>query len=154
MGEIRQVGRWYRSTDAAAQLMAGYTSNHQDALDAAQELARAGLLVMGGYYVPSPDELRFAYARISDAGLRKWVNLRWVMCPETLSALVKTYGGQRHPRPVDYAFNWPPELSLGEVEMVDVVSQAIGDSQMPALFGIRIRVDPAARHPMFEVDPD
>lgn len=122
-------------------------------------MSRSGMLVRKAYYVPDADEL-FGQMKQWQYHLRRGnVECRWVMCRETVDALARKYDRQRTPAPVTFdAMFWRndgselPSAAL-EMEVLTVIESNRhwgGDHSM--LFGVPIRMDPAARSPMFEID--
>lgn len=118
-------------------------------------LARAGVLVVAEYYVPSPDELFGIYSAVGrELSRGMGGQLRWVMCRETHDALMRRHGAQRAAVPVDIRRYWPAtELAepVPEPESVAVADADYSTTQA-RLFGIPVRIDPAARRPLLEID--
>lgn len=115
----------------------------------AKKLARAGVLVSSAYYVPDIQELYGLMKTWSHHMNRGTKGARWVMCRETHDALGRIHGDRRVPRTPVLAFiaegAEPPEPE----SPINVISMR------PArLFDIEVRIDPAARSPLFEVDSE
>lgn len=125
-------------------------------------LEAAELIVRKAYYVPDAKEL-FGLMREWQYHMRHSVKgARWVMCKETIDALAKQYKQTRAPQPLTFdAGFWAagagaelPTAAL-ELEVETVAESRRYWSSRDAIFGIPIRIDPAARSPMFEIDtPD
>ncbi len=123
-------------------------------------LSQAGLIVRAPYYVPDPDELL--------GQMKTWQyhisagtdGCRWVMCRETIDALARKYARQVTPMPITFnADFWRtdgadlPAAAL-EMDVRRVIESRTHWSAQDMLFGVPIRVDPAARSPLFEIDTD
>ncbi len=118
-----------------------------------EDLARAGLLVTTRYYVPSPGELYDLYGAISHELHRGLKGVRWVMCRETHDAIWRRERNRvaALPRAVQAWFaETPPWSAVDTVNVVDVDYRA----QTARLFGIPVRIDPAARSPLIEIDTE
>jgi hypothetical protein len=102
-------------------------------------MLNSGMLVDTRYYVPGTGELyeMHAWHRESRPGA---LNYRWVMCRETFDALADEHRRQMVRGPI---------LPLGAPE-----PQRVYVAEAGKLFGRPIRVDPAARRPMLELDTD
>jgi hypothetical protein len=105
--------------------------------------ALRNMLVPGSYYVPTMDELWRDYNRLGMAHLHGRIRVRWVMCQETHDALAARLRGVVFAVVPDFALNDDAEPPPTPRELM----------QPGSLFGIPIRLDPAARKPMFEIFP-
>lgn len=121
-------------------------------------LAAAGLIVRTDFYVPDADELMGIMHRWQYHLREGKQECRWVMCRETVDALAEKYARNRTITPTPRAFNidfWTntdlPPAAL-EMETVQVMESRRYWSSQDMLFGVPIRIDPAARSPMFEID--
>lgn len=108
---------------------------------------RRGLLVDTDYYVPGPDELFSAYNRMAYDLTRANRTWRWVMCRETVDALFRVYVRERTTEPVDTRWFMAGGDTPIEPREQTVITPA-------TIFGVPIRIDPAARRPMFEIEPE
>jgi hypothetical protein len=124
-------------------------------------LAAAGLIVRDDYYVPDANELMGIMHRWQYHIREGKQDCRWVMCRETIDALAEKYARNRTitptPRTFDVGF-WTqgpgaelPPAAL-EMETVQVMKSRRYWSGQDMLFGVPIRIDPAARSPLFEID--
>lgn len=118
-----------------------------DATIAIEAFIEAGLMVGRPFVVPTFKTLYAEYRRLAEAGLRGRLPLRWVMCRETYAAIARLAGDHRAPI--------MPELRYAlsqsdEVQTADTVT-AVRVASEGRLFDIPIRIDPAARAPMWEV---
>lgn len=123
--------------------------------EAADALIAAGLVVVSDFYVPSMDELIGLYRRLGDAHLHGQITVRWVMCRETHDALYARYNATQYPPteriPFSQAIVEPSaEVLQHEIRTIMERNRRWGDPS--SLFGIPIRIDPAARRPMFEIE--
>lgn len=125
-----------------------------DIIDA---LEKAGLVVTTDYHVPTYDELFGMYNRLGDAYLRGRIKVRWVMCAEIHDALQKQYRQRRYPTPIDLSFGLSETQPTAE--FLDNAARTVmegtrrwGDHS--TLFGVPIRLDPAARRVMFEISEE
>ena len=120
------------------------------------ELEQAGLLVRKRYYVRSPRELYTLYSSIG-MHLHRGMNgaLRWVMCRESYEAVLLRERDRRAVVASDIRATW---LSMtGDVlpatEPVPVANVDFR-TQTAYLFRIPVRIDPAARSPLLEIDTE
>lgn len=120
-------------------------------------LIKSGLVVRTDYYVPDANEL-MDIMHSWQYHLHGKQDCRWVMCKETVDALAENYARNRTitptPRRLDINF-WTetdlPPAAL-EMEVVQVMESRRYWSAQDMLFGVPIRIDPAARSPLFEID--
>jgi hypothetical protein len=111
-------------------------------------LERSGMLVRKAYYVPDDNEIFGIYASMRHdlyLARRAW---RWVMCAETLRALAQRHLGKQVPG----AVSPPGFVEAKEAAHDELYGILIVNPPKTTLFGISIRIDPAARKPMFEID--
>lgn len=111
-----------------------------------RELSQAGLLVSTAFYLPTIDELyrnwqqmRYVYS----GGLKP----RWVMCAETWAALGDRYSNQKAAVLGELTWSLAVEPATYEPPQSVFVVNVLGNR----LFGEVVRIDPAARRPMWEV---
>lgn len=117
----------------------------------AKKLAAAGVLVSSAYYVPDPNEL-YGQMKVWQYHLRQAVKCRWVMCRETHDALARKHLGVRAPAPATWVgFYAGPESYPPAPEIETLIAV---ETHPARLFGVEIRIDPAARSPMFEIDAE
>lgn len=140
----RQQGQWasVNGGEAVDALMAA-GMGRSTAVQASVVLMRAGLLLTDSYYVPSQDELLGVYHDLADSSPHfKW---RWVMCHEALMAIDRRHNNQLTMRMPGIVLEPSTEVDFPmPVMIVDVMGGK--------LFGKPIRIDPAARRPMIELD--
>lgn len=116
--------------------------------------ALGDMLVVTSYYVPTSDELLRQYAALGGAYLNNRIKVRWVMCWEIREALWGKYQQVQYPVCRDsLRATWtehsdPEELAF---QVRTVMEHTRRWSDPGTLFGIPIRLDPAARTPMFEI---
>lgn len=150
------MGRW-QGPDNTDALLNIWRELDPDARIAASDfintITRSGLLVRKPYYVPDPDELlglmhELQYKMRQDNG-----GCRWVMCRETFDAIANRYRNQLTPVPAWWASTWtfnadstPEDMSMNAVTVIDPARTT--------LCGMPVRIDPAARSPLFEIDND
>ena len=137
---------------------AGFPPGHVDQVVAL--LVAARVLVDAPYYVPPIDDLYRGYAALGTAYIRGLIPVRWVMCGETHDALARQYGAERYYQPATSVRTAglatgpdglpTPEALAGHI---DIVMRRKTWTDPSKLFGIPIRIDPAARRPMFEIIP-
>lgn len=124
---------------------------------AVQELKDAGVLVSKGYYIPTFDDLHGDYGTLGAAYLKGRIDVRWVMCKETRDALVTRYGEWRYAPPPEMP-SWHadvmPSPEVLALEVRTIMERKLRWEDTDKLFGIPIRIDPAARRPVFEIVPD
>lgn len=122
-------------------------------------MTRSGMLVRKAYYVPDFNELADLMRQWSYHLRRANIGCRWVMCRETVDALARKYSRTRVPAPMTFDASWwlndgsdLPSAAL-EMEIMNVIehNQYWGEDKS-TLLGVPIRIDPAARSPLFEVD--
>jgi len=120
---------------------------------------KAGLIVRKDYYVPDVDELYGLMRQLTygiDVPRDGW---RWVMCRETVDALARKYDRQMAPKPIKFDASWwkanddMPSAAL-QMEVDQVIESRRYWPRQDRLFGVDIRIDPAARRPMFEIDDE
>lgn len=122
-------------------------------------LETAELIVRKAYYVPDSKEL-YGLMREWQYHMRHSVNgARWVMCKEAIDALAKQYKQTRAPQPLTFDAKFWAEGAGAEmpVAALEAEYEMVAESRRywssrDAIFGIPIRIDPAARSPMFEID--
>lgn len=119
----------------------------------ADALHGAGLIVLGGYYVPTDEQLYDAYNTLGHAYLHNRIRVRWVMCTEILRTLVARHQGYRFSRMPDLGSIFQPAAVDSALPQQGWVLSQHADG-LWWLFDVPVRVDPAARWPMFEVNPD
>lgn len=125
---------------------AGLTTEQTDvALDALRPM-----LVSTQYVVPTFSDLMRAYSLLAEARLTNRISLRWVMCLEIHDKLAMQYERTR------YISSAPlPSLDPQLADDADwVFKNRLYWNDRSQLFGMPIRIDPAARRVMFEIDPD
>ena len=157
------MGTWHGSTtaDALYRLLDEVDPNYllRSRTELIDKLKASGLIVDAPFYVPDIDELFDLKRTWSFYLARGMEGARWVMCRETLEALAKKYRDTRTASPQEFdkdfwaegAGSQLPTAALGmEVEMV-MESRRYWSDQA-TLFGVPIRIDPAARSPLFEID--
>ncbi len=154
------MGTWHQPTQATYRRALEATYRRELDLGAILDaFESAGLIVRAPYYVPDVDELY---------QMRHWLlerrtpinrEYRWVMCRETIDALAEQHHNHRAPAPIQFdAGFWMgegaelPSAALDEMEVVTMIESRRRWSQTDRLFGVDIRVDPAARSPLFEID--
>lgn len=147
-------GEWRIGGDQAAYdrlIAAGVDfQSAQRALAALQDM-----IVVSPFYVPTSDELFSQYGTLGYAYLRGRIDVRWVMCAETHDALWRRYNTVRYPVPDDripfVMAEVSPSPELVAFEVRTVMERNRKWTEPGQLFGIPIRIDPAARTPMFEI---
>jgi hypothetical protein len=122
---------------------------HIDPSDFIVAMAQSGLLLRKAYYVPDADELFGVMKTIQYGVYRGLTGCRWVMCRETVDALARRYVGQRTPEPPVF-----PNVWSDEADVMYAMPTAVHVIENATLFGVPIRIDPAARSPMFEIDTE
>lgn len=130
----RTKGQWVGSHEEhAREVLAPIVDSWHEADRIIRVLSKVGLLVSSAYYVPSVGEL------FDSADEMHYTSrYRWVMCSETWTDLWRAHAGQRA------RLAWP----VGDKPAEDVfIVDAVGNQ----LLGIPVRIDPAARRPMWEV---
>jgi len=152
------VGEW-RGTDTVQAVTTALRAAgvpDETAQGAALALVESHLIVRTDYYVPEARELFGLMRQLSYWMKQSLDGYRWVMCRETFEALVQRYTNVRVPTPTNVAA-WVIETNPTTDELADKVMNVIeggrywgGDHSM--LFGLPIRIDPAARSPLFELD--
>lgn len=173
-GEIL-MGRWYQP-DNAIMLMdvlgdAGLDLPQDTIEKLVDALQKSGRVVRLPFFVPSLHDLHASYRRIAEADWRgrtlrrpEYLPLRWVMCFETIVMLKREHGTKAMHFPVFTAADFVQ--SDGDIAILDlsdrvftVMEAAWSKSLPPALeagrlFDMPIRMDPAARRPMWEFVDD
>jgi len=153
------MGEW-RQPDTFGALMAIADRFHvTDPEGFAAALVVSGLIVRERYYVPDTREL-FGLMRQWSYHMKSGTEgCRWVMCRETFDALARQYTGARAPAPMtfdatfwrtDAAADLPPAAL--EMNVLQVIEQNRRWEDHSMLLGLPIRIDPAARSPLFEID--
>lgn len=126
-----------------------------------EALERTGIIVPQGFYVPDMDELYGLMRQWSFHMAGGMKGARWVMCQETINVLARRERDKLASPPprFDKAF-WAdgpgaelPTAALS-MEIVRVMEANSRWSDQAKLFGFPIRIDPAARSPLFEIDPE
>jgi hypothetical protein len=117
-----------------------------DAETAVRALMDAGLLVGLPFVTPTFKALLGEYCRVAEAGLHRRLPLRWVMCRETHQAIARLAGNRVAPIMPKLAFVWSDD----DAATMDP-PMAVPIASASRLFDIPIRIDPAARAPMWEV---
>ncbi|WP_433067336.1 hypothetical protein [Dactylosporangium sp. CS-033363] len=152
---------WRRGTGRSLEAALRRSAAHYGMTrDAGGELARH--LVSGGwapatdYYVPALEDLVADYRRLAQAHLHGWIGVGWVMCRESHDALAARYADQRWvPMPVVSAVDYTTDAQVLDDAGAarNVMVNALGLGGTSTLMGMPIRIDPAARRPMFELQP-
>jgi hypothetical protein len=134
-------GRWHQPDNATviAHLAREFGLADPAAFVAALELR--GLVVRAPFYVPDVDELYVRYRRLSDVASTERPHIRWVMCRETYDELARLHDGGRVP---------PSHARERSLTVIEHTPGGIAGN----LFGIPVRLDPAARSPLFEISSD
>ncbi len=112
-------------------------------------LSAAGLLVSSAYYVPTMDDLYDSWRQMRKATSGR-PRLRWVMCAETWAALVERNSEPRRvPVPADFPWSYAvvPDAAWDDGPKAVFVI----DTHAGKLFDEPVRLDPAARRPMWEL---
>lgn len=155
------MGEWRRTEAYPQQLVQVARALGVDAKLLIDHVAATGMLVTKAFYVPDADELLGLMRNIQYHLRRGNVECRWVMCRETVDALAEQWNGRRTPAPTvfDASFWQAPagqELPTAalEVEVLRVLEHNRRWLDQSKLFGVPIRVDAAARSPLFEIDTD
>lgn len=148
----KERGRWFMGhSDPVAAVQAEAEDNGWSPTEVIQALYERDLLPKPTYYVPSLAEYYRTMSDLRYAVRNGSLPVRWVMCRETLAEMARRYGRQRVPDVIAWSFTMADDddhdpLPLNLVER---------PADRPArLFGVPIRVDPAARTPLFEIRPD
>jgi len=160
---FRLPGEWREANDEALiELLGDHGIVGLKASRLLDDMAAAGVIVRKGYYVPSDDDL-FAIYRTIGYYLYKGMaqsGIRWVMCRETHNALAAKYQNKVAPAPMrfDAAFWASTEgqelpTSALEMDVLQVMRARRSWTDHGMLFGVPIRIDPAARTPLLEVEP-
>lgn len=122
----------------------------------AATLIESGLIVRERYYIPDAKELMGLMRRWS-YDVRNSNGARWVMCRETHDALAERYTNVRVPGP-EASVRWMADTDLPVAAMQAEVEWAMERARRwddpSRLFGLPIRIDPAARSPLFELDSE
>jgi len=114
--------------------------------------ALSNMLVTTSYYVPTMRELMRGYDRLGAAHLRQQIKVRWVMCRETYDALAAQYSDTRYAVMASVSPFDPSDPGAVDVTTRTVVERRWNEPGY--LFGIPIRLEPAARAPIFEIIED
>ena len=114
-----------------------------------------GLVVCSEYYVPEAREL-FGLYRLLSWHLRDITGVGWVMCCETQEALMAQYGPNRmrvHAPMMFSVVSSLEEPTVAELEgkVMTVMERGRFWPDSATLLGLPVRIDPAARRPVFEV---
>jgi hypothetical protein len=126
--------------------------------DFERALAGQGLLVVDAFYVPDMRELNDMRTQLAYEYRFQGDTARWVMCRETIDELARSINERG--RTLAPAPRWQGNLADwvaggNDMPTLNDVVQVIESRQRwdnrDALFGIPLRVDPAARSPMFEL---
>jgi hypothetical protein len=119
-------------------------------------LAVRGFIVATGF-TPLDERAIYDQYRSLEWAIRSNLKVRYVMCREIHDNLAAQYSNTRYARPTDLARAY----FAGADQSVEAITDAIdfvfsrrvwGDQSF--LFGVPIRIDPAARSVMFEFLPD
>lgn len=164
------MGEWHQTSDRAYYYDAIRGNNHgasrlsdSDLAELLTTLNEAGLIVRKPYYVPDAEELFGMMSKIRYHLMSGLQGCRWVMCRETIDSLAAKYSRTRIAAPPRFnaGFWTDTDLPSAALELeIELVMQArrYWDPHNPdtgaRLFGIEIRVDPAARSPMFEIETE
>jgi hypothetical protein len=123
-------------------------------------IASTGMLVTKAFYVPDADELLGLMKTVQYHLYRGMQGCRWVMCRETVDVLAAKWASHQTVPPVrfDAAF-WQSALQGGELppaalemEILTIIEHNRRWTDQSKLFGVPIRIDPAARSPLLEID--
>lgn len=121
-------------------------------------LINSGLVVRSAYYVPDTRELADLMKGWQYHAHRGGLGARWVMCRETVQALARRYEDKITPAPMVFDADWWRVGGLGlpsaalELEVMRIIEFNQRWTDRTMLFGKPIRLDPAARSPLFEID--
>ncbi len=134
--------------DYAINILVELGFKRDQARTAAVALCTEGLLVDRMFYLPPMNALYDDYKRLAEAQIHKRIPVRWVMCREIHSQLTQWYYNRRVPITPDWrnAFIQASDLPQQPDDPTSV--SVIGGG---SLFGVPIRIDPAARTPMWEI---
>ena len=119
-----------------------------DAEIAIEALVEAGLMVGRPFVVPSDKVLYREYMRLAEADIHRRMPVRWVMCRETYASIEKRHAGMV--AAVAPEIKWAFSPAEDSPDLADTMT-AVPVASCGKLFGIPIRIDPAARAPMWEV---
>jgi len=147
-------GHWSQDHgETAHQRLLAAGLNSEQAHDAVNALA--AMMVWTNHFVPTFDDLLRDYRRLGDAYLNGRIDVRWVMCQETHDALARQYKDKRYPRLADIlsfsALSAEPDPGVLSDYAGWVFENRRRWNDTSKLFGVPIRIDPAARRPMFEI---
>lgn len=126
-------------------------------LELIEKLVGSGHVVRADFYVPDMGELWGLKRSFSYYLAQGMEGVRWVMCRETVQALVKKYQHARFaPAQGAEVELWVDDAAARAVSTplglaVVTVAQSPESAQY-TLFGVPVRIDPAARSPLFEID--
>jgi hypothetical protein len=139
------MGTWHGSTtsDALYRLLDEVDPSYllRSRTELIDKLKASGLIVEAPFYVPDMEELWGMKRKWSYYRAQGMEGARWVMCRETGEALARKYATTRTVTP--FEFDGPDPREIG------VVGRWDGNY---TLFGVPVRIDPAARSPLFEID--
>lgn len=159
------MGTWHGSTTAEAlyRLLDEVDPSYllRSRTEMIDKLKASGLIVDAPFYVPDMGELfglKRTWSYYLDQGME---GVRWVMCRETVDALVRKYDQVRSapPQAVDFELSADgaaaraASASLG-LAVVTAPRSGLYPSTQYTLFGVPVRIDPAARSPLFEIDSE
>lgn len=159
------MGTWHGSTTAEAlyRLLEEVDPSYllRSRTDLIQKLLASGLIVDAPFYVPDMDELWGLKRKWSYYLAQGMEGSRWVMCRETVEALAKKYNRTRTAPPSEFDMGfWAEgagrELPSAALEMtvMTVMNSRRYWPDHATLFGVPVRIDPAARSPLFEIDSE
>lgn len=150
------MGEWQGPDDDALLAIAYELQlDDRDHIRFIDAMERSGLIVRKPYYVPDINELYGLMRQFSYYMPQGARGCRWVMCRETHDAIARQYATVRVAPLSDYrpwraeADPEPPSLGMAVLGILE--SHRIW-SEKSTLFGMPIRLDPAARSPLFELD--
>lgn len=149
----KERGRWFMGhSDPVAAVQAEAEDNGWSPAEVIQALYERDLLPKPTYYVPGLDEYYRTMSDLRYAIRSAKIPVRWVMCRETLAEMDRRYGRRRVPDVIEWSFTMADDDLPPPEELLNLVDRP---ANSPAqLFGVPIRVDPAARTPLFEIRPD
>lgn len=154
MSRPKERGRWHRGhSDLVAAVQAEAEAFGWPPSKVIQTLYERRLLPAPNYYAPTLDEVYDMMTALRHATEYGGMPARWVMCAETIAAFHRQYREMVAPEaPPLWAFL--PAEDEADATFPDALRVIDRSDGMPKLFGVPIRTDPAARTPLFEINPD